>query len=185
MDQPDLLAAKKSPWAHRLGVFFGWQHYPEDRDRPHHFFVIELDERPFGPHKHGRLIIGTASYRPAKGSRQEQTNWFVPLPETKGVLPLADSGKWHTLTVRVLDDMVRVTVDNVTTEFELAWLRKAHPRLGPLDPRGALGVWAKDGVGWFRKATVTALLEQAPVVSREPEAMEIGPVPRGLRLGPA
>jgi serine/threonine protein kinase len=158
LDQPDLLAAKKSPWAHRLGIFFGWQHYPEDPDRAHHFFVIELDERPVGPHKHGRLIIGTASYRPAKGSRQEQTNWFVPLPETKGVLPLSQSEVWHPLIVRVVDHKITVIVDGLRkTEFDLAWVKKQHAQAGHLDPRGALGVWAKEGVGWFRKATVTAL----------------------------
>jgi hypothetical protein len=155
------LYIEMSPLSGSSGIFFGWKRAARDPDLRQHFFVVQLDERPAAPYKRGRLLVGTAYIDQPKGSRVQATNWFQPLPNGKGMVPLRKRHEWHPVVVRALNGKVTLKVDDgSTTTFDVGKLRAADPDLAALDARGALGVWVMGGIGNFRRATITALPSQ-------------------------
>jgi serine/threonine protein kinase len=150
-----------------LGVFFGWHRNRQDPERRYRFFVLQLQEAA-GPAVPAELLIGSAYIDEARGAMGGHVEWLHPFPGGKGrlALPWKAARAWRRLHVRALDHKVTVTADeSVSVEFDVKELN-ASPRLrelqgGPLDPRGALGVWASEGTGFFREAWIKAIPPEA------------------------
>jgi hypothetical protein len=99
----------------------------------------------------------------AQGARGEFCTWLQPLPGVplNTSLPPRPPQQWRRLRVRALDGRVSVTADNAVVPllaFDMAALRRANaPMVEELDPRGALGLWIREGVGYVQEATIMAL----------------------------
>ncbi len=148
----ELTAPLEEPGKNKVGVFFGL------RKNTSRFFAVEIDEHPAPSCPHGlarmdvwQVTEGTGADGGGRGSRR------VPLG--KGEIPLLQSRAWHPLTVRVFEDRITVTVDGKqTSSFTMDWLAEVAPDALPLNPRGALGIWAHNGLfASFRNAYVAAL----------------------------
>jgi serine/threonine protein kinase len=145
-----------------LGVFWG---YPSaDSGRHCLFFVVQLDQRPVLKDVFGRLTVGTSLVREADGIEGSVFTWLRPLPRGKSILALPGPGPqpegWRQVRVRVVDHEMKVTVDGgPSQEFSTGWLVGADSWLkdSSLDPRGAMGIWVRDGIGSFRNASYMAL----------------------------
>ena len=147
-----------------LGVFFGWQQrLPDDSIERWRFFAVQLERRPALDDHYGRLKIGTWLYEDSTGSRQgvhEQTIRVLP---GRGILALPmpqDSfDGWYRVIVRVVNDKATVGLAKGSVDFDLKWIRDNDRgiRNFALNPHGALGLWARNGRGSFRNATLTAL----------------------------
>ena len=148
------------PKANDLGLFFGFQDKSADALARHRFFVVQLDNRAVLKDTHGRLKIGTALLEEGEGALFD---FFRPLHQGRGWIPLAapaDESPWRTVTVRVQDQRISVTVDKQPTqEFDVAWMFHADRWLQPfsLSPQGMLGLWVRNGHGYFRNVTLMAL----------------------------
>jgi hypothetical protein len=141
-----------------LGIFFGWPLWDPDQLPSRHFFVIQIDENPLPDAPHGRMTLGWASYQPKEGARGEAFTWFRELPQGQAKYALTNSGVWHTLRIRVVENKIVVTLDGVERNtIEMTWLKNADFTTEPLDPCGALGIWVGKGCGWFRRATTMPL----------------------------
>lgn len=151
--------------ANDLGVFFGWNDPSADPLELQRFFLVHFDERPTGNHAHGQVTVSTAQFVDRQGARSG-LNLFTPLPKGKGLLllprPAAGPEGWHTVKVRVSGTKVKLQVDDVPpNELDVAGVVSADPKLKntKLSPRGALGVWVRNGLGSFRNATVMNVVE--------------------------
>jgi serine/threonine protein kinase len=168
-NQPTLLAmdVKKNRWfeyaievnapagkpgENRLGVFFGW------RNLEQRFFVVEVNETAGPGSPFGQVVVGLMQVHRAQGKEQEMVH-FLPLPLAKTAIPLAKNKAWHKLTVRTAQKTLTITVDDrPSLVVDLTELAQADPRLGGLDPRGALGIWAWNcWLSGFRNGTITVL----------------------------
>jgi hypothetical protein len=141
--------------AYSLGVFFGWHARPLDRERFSRFLVLRLEEYPHGHGDRPRLDIGTSQVMPARGARGESVEWChsvrgIPALE----LPPRPPSGWRQLRVRAVQDTITITADSTSpVSINLGRLR-TDTKLVDIDPHGALGIWAADGVGSFRNARV-------------------------------
>jgi hypothetical protein len=135
----------------RAGVFFGW------RKNSQRFFIVELNEEPLEGYPHG--IVSVATLRIVKGQGAEGGLEEV-LPVVGGQAGLTKSRSWHHLTVRAVENKVTIMVDDrLACRFDPAAVSVLDSSSGHgIDPRGALGIWAWNGVvASFRGATITAL----------------------------
>jgi hypothetical protein len=130
------------------GVFFGWQEAGPGQARAY-FVQLDLRPAPDDGRPHGRLLVGPAvlELRPPDPDRA----LIAPLPAFQGTppraVPLTTPGHNYLVRVRAIPGLVRVQV-NAERPIEFA---------PPFDPRGPLGIWAQEGGGRFRTATVTAV----------------------------
>jgi serine/threonine protein kinase len=142
------------------GLFFGWRRNPEDPEKRYRFFVLRLQEPPKDVVGSGKLLLGSAYIDEERGARQELIEPFRPLPpeQREMTLPPVKPDGWRRVQVRAVDHLVKVTVDNVTLEFDVRAVQPIGGQ-GPntLDARGALGIWARNGQATFREVFVTAL----------------------------
>jgi serine/threonine protein kinase len=140
---------------HELGVFFGQS---RDSAKPSRCFLIQVDERPVGEDRHGRLTLGTALLDKGSEKRAETLEWPTA-PRASDVIPLTEAtkGRWHVVKVKVLDQTFFVSVDDQPPrEYKLHEFR--NPNGGqPLTTAGAVGLWTRRGIGLFRRATLTRL----------------------------
>jgi hypothetical protein len=151
--------SRTQPDQHQLGIFFGWRPRPAGADGLVRCFLVQLDERPGKEKGFGQVRIGTIGLRQGSGHEGQYLDGFRPLPDGKDALPVVKSGEWHHLRVRALDGEVAVTIDRaLTVQFSMDWLRSKLPGIiPPLDPCGDLGIWTREGIGFFRNATVAVL----------------------------
>ena len=142
-----------------MGVFFGYREDPADPDTAYRFFLISLDDRGTAHAPFGQLNVGSGLISPRNGVRGGMFDLFRPLFKDKSIIAFPAPEQWHRIVVRVVDDRVTITADQAQPfEFEMSRLRQVDPQIGEkLNPRGALGIWSRNGVGLFRNATVTAL----------------------------
>jgi serine/threonine protein kinase len=144
-----------------LGVFFGWHRNPHDPDQRYRFFVVALDDHPLGLDKRPKVIVGFAQVDVARGGQEDAIRWLHFLPGVRGplLLPQGNAAGWRQLQVRAVDHIVTVAVDEqVVARFDVRAVKAAlGARAEGLDPRGALGIWARGGSGSFRDATVVAI----------------------------
>jgi hypothetical protein len=116
--------------------------------------------------KNGALILGTAVIYRGSGGVGEASDWIRPLPEKRGFCPLGPlkaANVWHRVQVHVLEDRITIHLDGEKRiQFDMDWLKKADPETRGIDPRGAVGVWTRDGKGWFKNATIMALPPEQP-----------------------
>jgi serine/threonine protein kinase len=147
------------PGEHHLGLFFGWNRSPaEDSATTRPFFVVEIDESPLARGSRPLGSVVTARLVPTSGPRGNLAQWTTPLPKGLGSVELASTTTRHRITVRALDDKVTVTFDaEAAVEVDITWLRRQGPSWQELDARGALGIWALNGVGIYRDASVVVL----------------------------
>jgi hypothetical protein len=154
-----------NPEANQLGVFFGYRRSRSDPDKRFRFLALRLDEASAdgqGP----RLVIGTQFVEDARGLQQEMCGALKPLPGAEGILPLpklAPAAKgWRRLRVRANAQTVAVQVDDLKPVLlSLARVNQLHGWLedGPIDPRGGVGIWARNGAGFFRDGFVITLAD--------------------------
>ena len=147
------------------GIFFGWHRRATDPHLRDPCLVIRLDETPAENAPQGRLLLGTGHLETAVGMRAGLVSWMPDLPAGKNQIPLGEPTKgWHKVRVRVRDDHVTVTADERhSVDFAVQQIRDhlGNSGLG-VDGRGILGVWAQNGVGFFRNGSVTVLPGAAP-----------------------
>jgi serine/threonine protein kinase len=149
------------------GVFFGWRHNPVEPALRYRFFAVQIDEREAEEAPYGRLIFGSWYLEDDREGRV--ADGIRPFPGKQGTAPLpAPASKqdgWRQLRIRALHDRVKVFVDKMMLiDVDTARIEQRGAIGGKLDPRGALGIWAKNGAGFFRDASVFAL---DPVENRE------------------
>jgi hypothetical protein len=150
----ELGAGKKERVRH--GVFFGWRYQPHDPEVSRRFFVVKFQEWPLAPGDRPRLKIGSGYLVPPKGPRGGTIIMGHPLPGVPEVelQPQPPSG-WRQLSVRAVNGRVEIAADSAPpVHIDLVALRR-RPELADMDPRGALGVWAEDGMAGFRRASDT------------------------------
>jgi serine/threonine protein kinase len=144
-----------------LGIFFGYRRSRQDPASPPRFFVVQVDQSPAPGFPHGQVRIGSTRRLEPRGVQAEIDEGLRPIPGDRGVLALPQPGDGHHLCLRVLEDRITLTLDRRPAhrlELDLAELRRVDPEAGSgLDPRGALGIWVRDGRGCFRQAWVTPL----------------------------
>ncbi len=152
------------PSRNELGLFFGWPEKGSDPLARQRFFVVQLNEQPLRDWPRGRVIIGTGSLWKRQGAVGGGSEFIRGLPGPGALMPLPDRPggpwHWHRLEVEVLNEEISVVVDDGPPgTFTVKGIKEATPRLKDqsLDPRGALGIWARNGRGYFRNVTVTAL----------------------------
>jgi hypothetical protein len=150
------------PNQNRVGVVFGWRRSPPAGVFPRHF-VVELDDEPSEKNPIGQVKLGTGWLARAKGKENGDLNfeWYRPLKGGKGVIPLSKGGAFHTIEVRVRRDTATVVVNQRELQvISLAWLRESDESAAAnLDPRGTVGLWAMNGAGRFRKASITLIAD--------------------------
>jgi hypothetical protein len=146
------------------GLFFGWRDSPENPEAAYRFFVVEVVEMERNGVRGLEASVGTARLIRAKGNRAGDFNWYRAIRGPQAALPIRPDNGWHKLTVRVVDGKISIGADGLlANEFTMDWLRKTDPTAAvDLDPRGALGIWARNGLGFFREAKVTALPSTNP-----------------------
>ncbi|HYT88038.1 MAG TPA: serine/threonine-protein kinase [Gemmataceae bacterium] len=148
----------RGPSDNQLGIFFGWRP-PEETGRRGRFWVIRVDDLAEVAGGRGAVLVGTAYLDPGGGNAGSVSDWFRPLAANQGILPLRQTKIWHTLCVRAVGQRIEVIVDQTQRlTLDREQLRQTDPVAAAVDPRGALGIWARYGVGWFRRAAVTPLL---------------------------
>jgi serine/threonine protein kinase len=138
-----------------LGIFFGQS---RNADSPGRCFVVRLDQRPTPDAAFGRLTWGTARLVKESKTYAETIEWPIAVPNDSSAIRLA-SADWHTVKVRAEPDRFSLRVDQEPVrEFTLRELRKTNAYASTkLTTAGAVGVWARNGVGIFRKATLATL----------------------------
>jgi hypothetical protein len=150
-----------------IGVFFGYRRDAGEPERDLPFFMLELQEDPKGQ-AGGRLLLGWSYAQRRHGARGEVRQWLEPLPGARRALdlpafPRPHLDRWRTVRIKALDHTVEVTVstagaESVSCAFDTAALARGDfAGRGGLDPRGALGIWADNGLGLFRNASVQSL----------------------------
>jgi hypothetical protein len=154
------------PRTNDLGLFFGYRDRSGDPLARPRFFVVQLDRRPVLKDEYGRLKIGTALLEEGGEGRGSVFDFFRPLPQDFGWIPLeppSEERPWYTLWVRVEDGKISVGVDKLPPkQFDVPWLMRTDRWLQPytVEPRGELGIWVRGGQGLFRNATLMALAEE-------------------------
>jgi hypothetical protein len=128
-------------------------------------FLLEIQEPHTGQTGPGRARLEAAHFEEADGARLDTVGRAEFLPRGKALPPLRHRADgWREVRVKALNHKVTVTVDGVMlARFD----RNIHQPFGDgeaeLSPRGALGIWACQGGGFFRDAFSTVLPgEQAP-----------------------
>jgi serine/threonine protein kinase len=150
-----------------IGVFFGYRRDANEPERDLPFFMLELQEDPKGL-AGGRLVLGWSYAQRRHGARGEVRQWLEYLPGARRALdlpafPQPHLDRWRTVRIKALDHTVEVTVstagaESVCCAFDTAALARGDfAGRGGLDPRGALGIWADNGLGFFRNASVQSL----------------------------
>jgi serine/threonine protein kinase len=149
-----------------LGVFFGWQLRLPDPVERWRFFAVQLERRPVLGDRNGRLKVGTWHYEDAMGPRQGVHEQRIRVLPGRGIIalpaPQDNLESWHQVSIRVVNDKVTVGLaKGSSVEFDLQWIREKDRGIKnfSLNPHGALGIWARNGRGSFRNATLTALPE--------------------------
>jgi hypothetical protein len=143
-----------------LGLFFGYRRNPDDPTRRYPFFALELEEWP-GIAGAPQATVGWSNVDEARGLKGDATKWCVKLPGTSGVvnLPPLDPSGWRKVQVRAVDGSVDFTIDQKkVASLDLRRLTAAGSTVPHLDPRGALGIWTRDGIATFRNASVVTLV---------------------------
>jgi hypothetical protein len=147
------------PDENRLGIFFGRRDAIALGDMPPAFFILELVDPSDIPDRQAHVRIGSIVLKDRVGDRTEFES-DRPLPKGQAILPLQHSGGWHSVKIRAHKKTILVSVDGDSVrEINLAELKSLdpHPSTLTLDPGGALGVWSRNGVGFFREAYVASL----------------------------
>jgi serine/threonine protein kinase len=153
----------RSEKVNQLGLFFGYRRNSQDPSKKSPFFVLQLDERKSPDHPDGRLLAGSANPIEAEGARGANDEWLRALPGVPPVTPLPARPlqQWRQLRVRALDGRVTVTADSSVKpllSFSTEEMRAANAvEAEGLDPRGALGLWVREGAGYVQEATIMAL----------------------------
>jgi serine/threonine protein kinase len=151
------IRSKPSQPANAVGVFFGWNRAEQAAGRPVVCFLLQLHEARVGEKAPGRVTLEAAVFDEARGAKQASIGRAGVLsPEQKiPPLPVSPTG-WRRMQVRVLDHKVRVQVDqHMMAEFDSKRCTQPFGEAGPeLSPTGALGIWASDGGGFFREASI-------------------------------
>jgi hypothetical protein len=134
---------------HGLGAFFGWQEVEHGRVA---VYLVRLASEPGAglQARKDRMTIGQTRLRldGQEGAFVVESLRLSPLEgDVPLTIPLDQSGRRHQVRIRGTPARVTVAVDNQQ-------LIVVTP---PFDPRGALGVWAQHGQGWFGKAAITAI----------------------------
>jgi serine/threonine protein kinase len=142
-----------------MGIVFGWRRNLDDAEIPPRVFVVQLDETPTAGNGKGCVTTGTARLIPERGGRMETVDWFKPLPQRLGTMPLLQSQIWHALKVEVRAERVSLSVDQLPpVEFDLERVRMLDRQaLDSVRTDGAIGIWARKGRAFFRNAAITAL----------------------------
>jgi serine/threonine protein kinase len=152
---------RSTPGTNELGLFFGWRRDAGDPVKRSRFFVVQLDEQATDDFPNGRAMIGSAHLEGPDAHGRDHAQWSVPTARPKWVLKLPPPRKdhWRKVVIKAVDHEVTVEVDGVQKLLDRGDYRDLHQTLGggPLDPRGALGVWARMGHGLFKGASVVAL----------------------------
>lgn len=156
---------------HDVGIFFGWRDPGADPMERPRFFAAYIDPKADNNHPHGRLMIGTWSFEEGGGARiaaseqnvrlvwgpKEGPKWIVlPAPKDNRV-------PYYRVYVRVVGAKVTVGVeDEPPINFDVAWMVNADKwlRTYTLDPRGAVGIWTRNGQACFRNITIMALPDE-------------------------
>jgi hypothetical protein len=145
---------------HRLGVFFGWHTGGQAPVPPAPFFFVELRDSPIEGGGNGQVTVFPALIEEG----DENKGGGLTYCSSTSILsrPVLRPGAWHPLRIRVLDHRISLDVDDGEPgEVTMAKLQRGLPRgADSLNPRGALGLWAWSGFGYFRNATIKALLTQ-------------------------
>jgi serine/threonine protein kinase len=157
------------PDGNELGLFFGWrEELPDPLDRPR-FFAVRLDPQPDEQRPNGRLTIGSWRFEEPKGARAGMSEGnirvlFGPKDGPRGIVALpAPKDKrvpYYRVWVRVVGKKITVGVeDEPPVDFDVDWMMNNDKwlRTYSLDPHGALGIWTRNGQGFFRNPTIMAL----------------------------
>jgi serine/threonine protein kinase len=142
----------------QLGLFFGWT--AAEADGFPRVFALQLDEQAVPGYPHGRLTIGSTRIHSGKGSRGEMNEGVRAFHPVEGIVPLKKSKSWHKLRVAAEPRQIKVVLDEDQVQLIDRSLAGCDPEIAALDPRGGLGIWAANGVGHFKEATITALPER-------------------------
>jgi serine/threonine protein kinase len=149
------------PEKDQLGLFFGWHRDETDPNNQDRFFIVRLDQHPGPDGVNGCVRVGSAKLFPANRvlGRAEVNDWFSLFPGEKGIGALSERKAWNRVKVQALDDRITVSVDDAAVvRFNQNTLRDEVPQWGTgLEARGILGIWARKGVGFFRRGTITYL----------------------------
>jgi serine/threonine protein kinase len=146
-----------------LGVVFGWRTVAPDPQAIRRFFNVQIDERPGLNCSYGRVTIGTGQRTEREGARGAISQLLAPLPNGRGILALGkppNGPRWHKLVVAARQGKIRITVDgDLYEEFDVERLQDADSRLNnvSLDAGGAMGIWVRNGQGYFRNAFIKPL----------------------------
>jgi hypothetical protein len=143
------------PGPQEVGAFFGWRNGP---DGPAPCFVVAVADPPKVA---GAAVVQIKAWvvDEGNGGRAVQHDERSVLLPDRVLLPveLARPDDWHTLRVQVRGPRVAIFLDDKQAwEFETAKLRR-HALGARFEPRGELGLWAREAVGAFRNAAVTPL----------------------------
>jgi serine/threonine protein kinase len=146
----------------QLGIFFGWRDDPQVAPAVRsQFFTVQLDEHKVGQDIFGRLSIGVSLINEEnRGARAGDILWLAGLQMKKDVIALPEKQDWHLVKIRAQNNEVKVEVDGSKTRFTIEEVRTHARHLRkdlPLESHGALGIWAQNGMGYFRNATITYL----------------------------
>ena len=136
----------------RLGVFLGWrQNNARDVNRQR---CLWLSLAPgSAPEQPGGVVrLGTTLVIPRSERRGAELQWGCALVRGLGVLPLYHSNELHRVRIRVGGKQVRLQVDDLPpAEFDMQSLLEEDRLIsGEFSPTGFHGVWAEEGIGFFR-----------------------------------
>src|SRR5207247_2662301 len=85
--------------------------------------------------------------------------WFHPLMKDAGIIPTKPTKGYHTIKLEVRKDRVTVIADGAAKKVITrdSILEMDPDAAKDLDPRGAIGIWVKNGSGDFQDATITLI----------------------------
>ncbi len=154
------------------GLVFGYRRNARDPEKRYPFFVVKLEEAAAGQGQ-SRLLVGACYAEEPRNGNAGNFVAFQAFPPPWGELPLPPlkpGQQDRQFRILARDDEVKITVDTLPPlALDLPRLRAAcasQPNLiypEHLDPRGGVGVWVYDGVGWFSEARVTPLASERTV----------------------
>jgi serine/threonine protein kinase len=153
--QPLLLPGKG-----QVGTLFGYRRNRADPGKHYPCLATQLVEGPRGA-AGSRFLVGTLYVEEKVAGRAPKFEGFLPFTRPWGELslpPRAPGQGPRRIQTRAVDDRVTIQVDQgPTLTLDLPAVRKAHPLRNDLDPRGGVGLWVNDGIGFFSDASVTPL----------------------------